>query len=91
MFSYSVHLPSSSCKPAIVPYVQHGKLIFEDATTKRSVIINGLEEVTVHNKNSSIPLPPGDNPIAVNKYYYYYKCKYLFNDAVSCRVNLNPK
>jgi len=20
----------------------------------------------------SLPLPPGDNPIAVNKYYYYY-------------------
>jgi hypothetical protein len=25
------------------------------------------------------PLPPGDSPIAVNKYYYYYYYYYYYN------------
>jgi hypothetical protein len=28
------------------------------------------------------PLPPGDNPIAVNKYYYYYYYYYLCADCL---------
>jgi len=27
------------------------------------------------NTYHTIPLPPGYNPIAVNKHYYYYYCK----------------
>ena len=29
-------------------------------------------------------LPPGDNPIAVNKYYYYY---YYYKSVVSGKIN----
>ena len=29
------------------------------------------------------PLPPGDNPIAVNKYYYYYYFKYFCSNCSS--------
>jgi len=32
-------------------------------------------------------LPPGDNPIAVNKYYYYYKFKktsVIVNNVLNC-------
>jgi len=27
---------------------------------------------TLAQRRLIVPLPPGDNPIAVNKYYYYY-------------------
>ena len=29
-----------------------------------------------------LPLPPGDNPIAVNKYYYYYYHNYYYSTPV---------
>jgi len=36
------------------------------------------------------PLPPGDNPIAVNKYYYYYKLEQNFWQERLCYSDLYP-
>ena len=33
--------------------------------------------ISLHSHSSGLPLPPGNNPIAVNKYYYYYYYYYL--------------
>jgi len=53
-------------------------LHLENEVTRRVASDHQVVKTPIIILNKPVPLPPGNNPIAVNKYYYYYYFDYYY-------------